>query len=370
MATIDFLEKSDYNKIVQLYTQLNVEITEDIIDRISQVEEITNTTRDELRALIDVNGSEIFLETLKKTKRINELSRKELKVLFDKLATENLKDYEDLFAYRDIAMKLSPSQKEILKVGYKQTNKTLKNFTKTIAFQSKKAYVRAVDKAYMQVLSGAFNYNTAIANACKEVARNGITLKDKAGRNVQIETAVRRNVLYGIRDTSFHLNEDIEEQLGCDGYEVPAHSAARPTHAEAQGKVYAKTKADAVKYGVGFWGDVKDLWEEYNCRHKASIHGVILAIHEPLYTKKELDILKNEKVTYNGKEISTYEASQIARKYESSIRKLKKETKILEDTGQDASSSRMRLNSYNKGLNDLCKQTGIVKDINRLKVYS
>ena len=43
------------------------------------------------------------------------------------------------------------------------------------------------------------------------------------------------------------------------------------------------------------------------------------------YTIKELNELKNEKVTYNGKQISKYDATQIQRRMERQIRNDKKE---------------------------------------------
>ena len=61
--------------------------------------------------------------------------------------------------------------------------------TNTIAFQSQQTYVNAVDKAYMQVITGAFDYNTAINATVQQLADEGITLKDKLGRKVQLEVA-------------------------------------------------------------------------------------------------------------------------------------------------------------------------------------
>ena len=159
-----------------------------------------------------------------------------------------------------------------------------KNFTNTIAFQSKQMYVDAIDEAYMNVLSGAFDYQSAISNTCQNLADKGITLKDKLGRDVQLEVAVRRNIMYGIQSTANDINKDLDNYLGCDGYEVTAHTGARPSHAEAQGKQYAINKKDADKYGIGLWSDVSDLWEEYNCRH--TYFGIILGISKYVLYKE------------------------------------------------------------------------------------
>lgn len=158
------------------------------------------------------------------------------------MAKEDIQGYEELYKYREKPFKLSETQYNILNQGLKQTNKTLKNMTNTIAFQSQQAYVNAVDEAYMKVISGAFDYTSAINTAVQQLADKGITLKDKLGRNIQLETAVRRNVLSGIHTTANNINRNIETELGCDGYEVTAHLGARPSHAEEQGKQFAINK--------------------------------------------------------------------------------------------------------------------------------
>lgn len=366
MLNPEYFDMLDYSNIVKLYTDLNIEITEDIIDRIIHGEEITETSLQQLKRILETNGDEIFYNALNKTKLLNQVSKNELKKTFENMAREDLEGYKELFYYRNKEFKLSDNQVRILNTGYNVTNKALKNLTKTTAFSSKQLYVNVMDKAYMKVISGAFDYNTSISQAVKEVAEQGITLKDKAGRNVQLEVAVRRNVLGGIQQAANLMNRDIEKELGCNGYEVTAHSGARPTHAEAQGKQYALNINDAKEYGVELWDNVKDLWSEYNCRH--TYFGIILGISEPQYTKKELNSMENETVTLNSKEVPLYEAIQKQRQYENSIRKLKKSIEILENKNQDTTIERTKLLKQSKLLNEFCKQTGLDKDYSRTRI--
>ena len=254
----------------------------------------------------------------------------------------------------------------ILNQGLKQTNKTLKNFTNTIAFQSKQAYVDTIDEAYMKVVSGAFDYQSAISTACQELAEKGITLKDRLGRNVQLEVAVRRNVMSGIQETANNINKDIDEYLGCDGYEVTAHTGARPSHAEAQGKQYAINKNDAGKYGIGLWSDVSGLWKEYNCRH--TYFGIILGVSEQVYTNKELNEMQNATVKFNGKEMPYYEGTQKQRQLENAIRKQKRAVQTLEKANVDSTVSKRKLAKLQKQYTDFCKETGLEKDYGRIKV--
>lgn len=364
MLTPEYLEGIEFNKIVKLYTQLNIDITRNIIDKMQDTDLMI--TKEQLKILVRTNGKEIFEQTLNKTANLSPQVKKELIKLYEDMAKEDLEGYKELFEYRDKEFKLSDSQIQILEQGIKQTNKTLKNFTKTIAFNSQQSYVEAVDRAYLQVASGGIDYITAIDNTCKDLAEKGVTLKDKAGRDTKIEVAVRRNVLGGIQTTANEMNRDLERELGCNGYEVTAHSGARPTHAEAQGKQYALTKEDAKKYGVGFWGDVEGLWEEANCRH--TYFGIILGISEPQYTNKELKHFENNKVTYNGEEIPEYEATQKQRELERNIRNTKRTIESL-DNEKDKEKYQAKLKKYQKIYNDFSKQTGLSKQYERTNVY-
>ena len=366
MLSPKYLDSIEFNNVVELYNKLNIDITADIIKRVSQMQDITETTKKQLEILLQTNGTEIFNETLEKTSMLTANTKKALKRLFEDMAKEDIQGYKKLFEYRNKPFELSETQYEILNYGLKQTNKTLKNLTNTIAFQSKQMYVQTVDEAYMKVASGAFDYQSAISTACQELADKGITLKDKLGRNVQLEVAVRRNVLSGIHETANNINRDIEEYLGCDGYEVTAHTGARPSHAEAQGKQYAINKKDASKYGVGLWSNVSDLWEEYNCRH--TYFGIILGISESQYTKKELKEMQDATVKFNGKEIPYYEATQKQRQLENAIRKTKRSIQTLEKANRDAKIQKSSLSQLQKRLTDFCKETGLEKDYGRIKV--
>lgn len=366
MLSPEYLNLIEFNDVVELYNKLNIEIIADIIDRVSEMQDITETSRKQLEVLKQTNGIEIFNKVLEETSMLTAETKKALKLLFEDMVKEDIEGYKELYEYKDKPFKLSDTQYKILNEGLKTTNKTLKNFTNTIAFQSQQAYVNTVDSAYMKVVSGAFDYATAIHTACQELADKGITLKDKLGRNVQLEVAVRRNVMTGIQQTANNINRDIEEYLGCDGYEVTAHLGARPTHAEEQGKQFAISKENASKYGVGLWSDVADLWNEYNCRH--TYFGIILGISEPKHTDKELKDFKEATVSWKGKKIPYYEATQRQRRLENAIRKQKRTVQTLEKAKLDSRVEKSQLAQLQNKYKDFCKETGLEKDYQRLQV--
>lgn len=377
MLTPEKLSEYEFNKVVEIYNQLNIDISADIIRRIELTgNNFDDDTKYQLKKLIQLNGKAIFNNALLQTAKLDNETIKALKSLYEEFALEDLQGYKEIYNYREEPFKLALSQYQILNAGIKATNKELKNFTKSIAFSSQQTYINAVDKAYMKVATGAFDYNTAIKEAYNEVAEQGITLKDSAGRNVQLDVAVRRNVLAGIQNTTNQMNRDIEEELGCDGYEVTAHIGARESHAKWQGKQYATNDIDAKKYGIKNWNDIvdselgfqpiKELWDDYNCRH--TYFGIILGISEPQYNNTELKEFKEATVTLNNKKVPYYKATEIQRSIERDIRKNKRIIDTLKKANQDTSKYDIKLKQLNKEYNQFTKETGLDKQRERLVV--
>ena len=372
MLTPAKIDEYSYNRVVELYNELNIDICEDIIRRIEKMGDISQASKDQLKILVELNGQEVFDEVLMKTSNLDDATKQALQELYEEVIKEDMKDYKPLYKYRDKEFKLSPKQIRIINKGIKQNNKYIRNFTNSIAYSGKRLYIDAVDKAYLKVVSGAFTYDKAIYQSYKEIASTGLKMTDKAGRKVNIDVAVRRNVLTGIQQTANEINEETGKILGCDGYEVTAHLGARPTHAEAQGKQYALTKEDAKKYNVGYWYDriegtpIAELWEEPNCRH--TTFPIILGISEPVYSQSELNKMENEVVHFKNKEIPLYEANQYMRYIERNIREYKRQVKILKDTGIDYSDEQALLTKWRNKYTLFTKETGIEKDYTRTRI--
>ena len=99
------------------------------------------------------------------------------------------------------------------------------------------------------------------------------------------------------------------------------------------------------------------------------------------YTEKELQQMNNEKVTYNGKQISKYDAKQMQRDMERQIRQDKKDIAGLQgiltsnntdiDIGkirQELEQAKLNMKLHNTELNNFLDETGFRKDYSRLQV--
>ena len=351
------IDNKDTEILTEIYTELDIKTIQEIIKRISKMGDLSLLNEYQIRGIKEKDRKEIFQKTLEE-------------VGF-------LTAYKHLYEYRGKKSKLNEVQIDMLNSGLRETQNLIRNFTGTIAYASENTYVEAVDKAYLEVLSGEKAYDKAIYDTYKNLAKKGIKLTDEMGRNIQIDTAVERNLRMGLQSTADRISDSIFNELGCDGYEVSAHSGARPTHAIAQGRQYALTREDAKKYGVGYWYDTVDgepiaeLWSDYNCRH--SYFPIILGQSENNYNKSELRKMRTESVNYNGKKMSLYDAKQKQHYYESNIRKTRRAIESLNNSNDSnvlkvKESLEKSLKNYQAKYREFNNATGLSPDYTRTRI--
>ena len=229
-----------------------------------------------------------------------------------------------------------------LNTGYQQTAQTMRNLTRSTARTATQQFERVLDRAWLQVNSGAFDYDSAIRGAIKDLAEAGISaIRYPSGRTDSIETAIRRAVLTGVNQTAGKLSMELADEVGCDLVEVSAHAGARPEHALWQGKIYSRSGksekypdfAAATGYGTGagLCG--------WNCRHS---FGPYIEGAPRVWTDEKLAELNEPKYEYNGEQLTEYEAEQLERRFDRNIHRWNREADALKAAGQDASAERAK----------------------------
>jgi hypothetical protein len=106
----------------------------------------------------------------------------------------------------------------------------------------------------------------------------------------------------------------------------------------------------------------------WNCRH--SFFPFFEGISAEHYQAAELDRYAAKTVTYNGQELSVYEATQQQRQIERGIRRWKREASALEAGGLDNSAERQKIRSYQAQMRDFVKQTKLSRQRFREQVYA
>lgn len=256
----------------------------------------------------------------------------------------------------------SEALNNLLNAGYRQTLGTWRNLTATTANTVTGEFERALDRAWLQVSSGAFSYGVAIRRAVDGLAAhmNGVTYP--SGHKDTLEVAVRRAVLTGTNQTCAKLQLARAEEMGCEFVEVSAHAGARPEHALWQGKVYhigGAVELDGVWYedfetatgygtGPGLCG--------WNCRH--NFYPFFPGLSAPNYSQEQLDAFNAKEVTYGGKQYTRYEISQMQRALERRVRRFKRQYLAEDAAGVDATAAAAKLRAARKDLKDFVRATG------------
>lgn len=256
----------------------------------------------------------------------------------------------------------SEALNNLLNAGYRQTLGSWQNLTATTAHTVTGEFERALDRAWLQVSSGAFSYDVAIRRAVDGLAAhmNGVTYP--SGHKDTLEVAVRRAVLTGTNQTCAQLQLARAEEIGCEYVEVSAHAGARPEHAAWQGKVYhvgGAVELDGVRYeyfetatgygtGEGLCG--------WNCRH--SFYPFFPGVSRRLYDEAALGRLAAKTVEYGGKLYTEYEITQMQRALERRVRKAKRQFLAEDAAGVDTTRASARLRDVRRALNDFVAATG------------
>jgi len=302
----------------------------------------------------------LYEQVLEELSKLTGQSEAVLRQTFQKAGVTAIKFDDAIYraaGLSPIPLRLSPAMLNTLMAGLEKTNGIIRNLTLTTAINAQNSFINAADLAYLQVSTGAMSYDQAIRAAVKDVANQGLSAISYAGRNEQIDVAMRRTVLTGINQTVGKLTETRADEMGTDLVQTSAHIGARPTHQIWQGKIFSRSgthkKYPNFVEETGY-GTVTGL-SGINCRH--SFYPFFEGISVTAY--KDLAEYEGKPVTYNGKEMTFYDATQKQRSIEREIRKAKREASALEAAGLDNTAELAHVKDLQGRMRDFIKQTGL-----------
>ena len=363
-----------------IYQDLELQIVEEIAKRIANFGYANTVVLNDIKIAQEMGF--LYEDIVKLVADYNNTSYERVSEIFSEAGAKTLKFDDKIYTeagLNPIPINQSSSMVQLLNSTIEKTSGNLQNLVMTTATNSQTAFYNSINTAYMEVSTGVKSYSQSIIDVINKISNVGGTITYPSGRNMSLESAVRMNIITGINQTCGKLQELRANELGWDLMELTAHSGARPSHASWQGKIVSRSgqkgylSLDDIGYGTatGFKG--------VNCRHdwypyyKGSSRT---------YSEEQLKKWQNETVTYNGKKISKYEATQIQREMEKQIRQDKKDIaglqgiltsnnkddKLIEDTKIQLVNKKNKLNEDNAILNDFIRQTNIKKDYTRLYV--
>lgn len=257
------------------------------------------------------------------------------------------------------------SLQQLVAAAVRMAQEDFTNLTQTLgmvdpygnALPLQEAYRKSTDYAFEQVFTGATDYNTAIRQATKHLAEQGVRVIDyESGVHTSLEAAVRRNIMGGLGLMQEQISKDNHDQLGADGWEISAHAASAPDHEPIQGRQYSDKAYQALN------NSLTRRIGTLNCGHAA--FPIILGVSSPQYTAQELRKFQTDNtkgVGYEGRHYTMYEATQKQRQVERAIRRQKNRILVSEATGDEEKllTARIRLARLNQEYTRFSKATGL-----------
>lgn len=373
-------------ELAELFRSLEDTLLDEICSRLKLADQLNEVNVQDIRALrshgIDLKDIE---KAIRKTSGISE---KKLQRLLDDVVERNQKYYTGLIDVAHITQPETLVSVEDTWAIYEQTKQTMRNITRSMGFlvdagrtmlPPAKAYQWALDNAVMQVQSGAINYNQAIKTAVKQLADSGLKVVDyESGHRDQIDVAARRAIMTGVNQICAKYTEQSAQYLETPYFEVSAHAGARDkpgpspwsSHKDWQGKVYSIRAGDIYPsiYEVCGLGAVDGL-EGANCRHRRNVW--VDGVSERTYTDEQLEHIDDDLgCEFDGKTYTAYEATQMQRRVEREVRKLKREKAAYKAAGltEDEQAVNIRLRRLNAKYKAFSEAAGLPEQWERTKV--
>jgi hypothetical protein len=335
--------------IIDRQQNINTYVIRQIALRIKEVGEVLPSDVQKLISLRNAGGD--AQKIMNEIARLTQMQVVEIQKLVETVAKDayvSAKPFYDFTKKPYIPYDKNTLLKRRVQAMAVQTSNSYKNLTKAQAFMIRdpknpkkliptsiaKTYQSIMDEAVQAASGGTVSYNTAMRKTIKQLADSGlrrVEYETESGRQFtqRTDTAVRRNLLDGMRAVNQEMQNIVGEQFGSSGVEITVHMNPAPDHAEMQGHQFTNKEFDKMQHGEDFKDIQGRTYQGFdravgtlNCRHFAI--SIMVGITKPNYTDEQLkEILKKNEEGYtlpNGKHLTMYECTQRQRQLETQIR--------------------------------------------------
>lgn len=326
--------------------------------------------------------------------RVTGQNIKEVQTVFERFMSDNMALYKPLYDFRNIpflSYAENPIAQQIVNHWVKETAGEMINLSRTKGLSVVKyglrngervpigveslqgAYQSAIDQAVFNVTSGVGDFYSNMRDTIEDLGGSGVRIDYGNGVTRSIDSVIRQNMLYAVKQMQTDYDNQVGQELGCDGFEVNFSATCRPSHAFMEGRMFSYSgdkTIDGVTYPDG--AEALERLNDYNCHHRKM--NVILGVSEPRYNAAEI-AEKNRKtsevIEYDGKKKTRYEwIQQDQRRLEREIRKQKTTANMAKAAGDNqlVKDCNTRIKALKAKYNDLTESVGLQKTEERMRV--
>jgi hypothetical protein len=303
--------------LLKVFEQRMQTVTEHYLQRMGEhIRDIGNLKDSDVNRLIQYKRINANVEAIKREiARAANVSIEDVEKVFLAVAESDYRFANAIFG-EDHTPRVKDNKplERIIKAQLKVTAQEFKNLSQTTLLSD--TYKNAVDVAVQTVQAGVADYSYAIRKAFKAAAQDGLRVQyPRSGMARRLDTAIRQNVLDGVRSLNQDVLNQVGKEFGADGVEISAHALCAQDHLPYQGLQFSKKEFDRLQNLLdrpfGMW----------NCKH--TVFPILLGISEPAHSKEELQAYarnSNEEITIDGRTMSRYEWTQRQRQIETAVR--------------------------------------------------
>lgn len=275
---------SRYQKVVTKYLQK-------VGDTILKIGKLNQSS---INRLIQLRRMGVDVKTIERElQKATKLTKKDIKDLYQRAAEEANTDARFDYVTKGVEPD-SVRWEALVESIWRQTAGAMENISKSTVVAD--GYRAAIDEAVQAVSMSVTDYNSTIRDTVKKLGSAGLQVKYQSGAKKRLDSAVRMNVLDGVRQVQQKAQELIGEEIGADGVQLTAHPMSAPDHEPVQGRIFDKENFDLMQSGRRFQdvdGNEYDSFSrpitQWHCRHL--VYFILIGISRPMYSKDRKSVV-------------------------------------------------------------------------------
>lgn len=344
-----------------------------------------------LKNIVDITGDMNAIYT--DLARVTGQNIKEVQTAFERFMSDNMALYKPLYDFRNIPFlpyAENPIAQQIVNHWVKETAGEMINLSRTKALKVIKyglqygervpigveslqgAYQSAIDKAVFNVTSGVGDFYSNMRDTIEDLGGSGVKIYYGSGVTRNIDSVIRQNMLFAVKQMQTDYDNQVGQELGCDGFEVNFSATCRPSHTFMEGRMFSK-HGDKTVNGETYPDGTEALerLNDYNCHHRKM--AVILGVSEPRYNAVEIaekSRKTSEVIEYDGKEKTRYEWLQKGRELERKVRAQKTTLGMAKSAGDTVleKECRAKIKAYTEKYKDMMNSVGLQQTMERMRI--